>query len=225
MHHKHSHWGVHHDRSHKDHEIQNYRNFGLLFIVCLVSAFGEFFVALLAHSVAAQTDAIHSALTHLPLYGLTFLIGRHVFIHRMNKHEEQHCWEQFMPWCALLIFLGLAMICYASVVKLLSSEIVITDYMLISASIGLCGNIGMIIILSKIGGRTPQRNRFFWLFFWDACGDFLISAVVFVTACAGLAFPWLPIHIIDPILSLGVAVLIACAGINILRKKTPEHIH
>lgn len=225
MHHDHSHWGAPYGPLHENHGIRNYRNYGLLFIVCLLSACGEFFVALLAHSASAQTDAIHSALTHLPLYGLTFWVGRQIVIHRMDTHEEYHYWERFMPWCALLMFSGLAVVGYASIMRLLSSAPIITGYMLTSAGIGLCGNIGMIIMLSKIKGGTSQGNRFLQSLKYDAGGDFLISAVVFTTACAGLVFPWLPIHIIDPILSLGVAILIACAAINILRKKPPEHVH
>lgn len=220
--HGHTHDYVIHPHSHAEQLRHEYHNYCYLFAVSLVAAVGEFLIALLlAHSVSAQADAIH-ALTHVALIGLAFWISRQIYTRHMNPHRAHDYREKFIIFYVLLVFLGLVWISYMSIVKLLSSEIVVSSYMLASVSVGLCGNIIALFILktiSRIHGNAYTHTAHQWLRL-DTWGDFIFSVIVLITSLAGILFSALPIKVIDPIISIGAAVWIGWSGIQILRKKT-----
>ena len=194
----------------------------------LVSTCGEFLPALLlAHSVSAQADAIHG-LVHLSLYSVALWVSRQVLIRNMDAHAEYHYREKFTAIYMPLIFVSLAWVAYASVAKFFSPENVATNYMLTSVSIGICGNIICLRILAsiwRIQGNAPHKGKAHRLLSWDALGDSLFSAIVLATALAGLKFPQLPIHFIDPVVSLGGIAWISWLCMRVLREKTPHHSH
>lgn len=228
----HGHWHTHdhvindmvtHPHSHTEKLQHEYYSYCYLFAVSLVAAVGEFFIALLlAHSVSAQADAIHG-LTHLALYGLALWVSRQIHIRRMNPHSAHHYREEFIIFYVLLVFLGLAWISYMSIVKLLSSETVVSTYMLASVSLGLSGNIIALVILntiSKMQGEVAHTHTAHRWLSLDTWGDFVFSVIVLITSLSGILCPALPIRVIDPIISIGAAAWIGWSGTQILREKT-----
>ena len=228
MSHGHSHAGIMHGQTHAKNNAHEYRKYCWLFTASLVSFVAPFLIALLlAHSVAAQADAIHE-LTHLSLYAIALWVSKRVLMHNMDAHTEYHYREKFTIFYAPLIFISLAWVCYTSIAKLFTPEYVATGYMLIGVSLGICGKIIELWILSEIlnmQGDASHKVKALWLLIYDALGDFVFSVTVLATACAGLMLPWLPIRIIDPILSLLGIVWIGALCIRVLRGKTPHHSH
>lgn len=218
-HHDHA---IPHIHSHGEEHRREYRTYCCLFIVSFIGASMEFLIALLlARSVSAQADAIH-AFTHLALYGLSLWISRQIFIRRMNRHDAYHYREQFLIFYVLLVFTGLVWICYTSITKLFSYEAVVSSYMLMSVTAGLLSNIialGILRSLSKMHGNATSEHRTHQWLSLDTWWDFMFSVIVLATALLGIGFPSLPIHMIDPILSLGAVIWMAYSGIQILRKK------
>lgn len=222
MSHSHDHHGIVTDLAHIEKHMHEYRNYRYLFVVGSVGAIAEFLIALVfAHSVSAQADAIH-ALTHLSLYALAFWVSGQIMIRKMNPHEAYHYHEQFLNLYATLVFVGLAWILFTSITKLRSSESVITTYMLMSVSVGLCANIIALKILNGISKFKNEDTRIHRAHQWlslDTWGDFAFSVIVLIASLASLLFPSLPIRIIDPIISLGAVVWIGWSGVQILKGK------
>ena len=187
-----------------------------------MGAIAEFLIALLlAHSVSVQADAIH-ALTHLSLYALACFVSGRIVARNMNPHEAYHYQEKFLYCYALLIFAGLAWILFTSITKLQSSQNVITTYMFMSAGIGLCANIIALYILngiSKAHIEVSHKHRTHQLLNVDTWGDLAFSVIVLVTSIASLLYPWLPIHIIDPVISFGAIGWIGWSGTRIIIDK------
>lgn len=222
MSHSHDHHGIIADLTHAEQHMHEYRNYRKLFVVGSIGAIAEFLIALiLAHSVSAQADAIH-ALTHVSLYALACLVTRQIVIRGMNAHQAYHHHKKFLSHFALLIFVGLVWICYMSISKLASPETVVSSYMLIGVSVGLCANIISLKILnriSKLKSETAPTHKTHRLLSLDAWGDSTFSVIVLITSLASLLFPSLPIRIIDPMISLGAVVWIGWSGVQILRGK------
>ena len=219
MSHGHSHVGMMHTHAHEEKNMREYRNYCYLFVVSFVSAAAEFLIALLlAHSVSAQADAIH-ALTHFALYTLALFVSRQIYLRRMNTHAAYHYRNRFVFVYALLVFIGLAWIIYMSIAKLFSLDIVASNYMLLSVGIGLCGNIVALKLMntiSKIHGEALRQHTTHRWISLDTWGDFAFSVIVLITSLAGLLFPVLPIHVIDPVISLAAAIWIGASGTRIL---------
>ena len=222
MSHGHSHAGMMHGHSHEEKNMREYRNYWYLFVVSIVSATAEFLVALLlAHSVSAQADAIH-ALTHFALYALAVFVSRQVYVRHMDACAAYQYRDRFIVFYALLVFTGLAWISYMSIAKLRSPDIIASNYMLLSVSIGLCGNIIALKLLnsiSKIYGEIAPVHRAHQWISLDTWGDFAFLLIVLATSIAGILFPTLPIRIIDPVISLVAAAWIGASGIAIMRGK------
>lgn len=220
MRHSHDHHGAIHDHTHAQTQVREYRNYRYLFAVGLIGAIAEFLIALmLAHSVSAQADAIH-ALSHLSLYALACFVSRQIVIRGMDAHRAHHYHEQFLKYYALLVFAGLAWICSMSIIKLASAQIVVSSYMLISVSVGLCANIIALKILHNISNNHHHiihAHKAHKLFTLDAQGDLAISLIVLITSLLYILFPSIPIRMIDPIISFCAALWIGWSGIQIVR--------
>lgn len=214
---------VMHPHAHAQRLRREYINYGYLFGVSFMFAVGEFLIAiLLAHSVSAQTDAIHG-LTHVALYGLAFWVSRQIYMRQMTVHNAHHYRERFIILYVPLVFMGLAWTSYTSVVKLLSSETVVSAYMLASVSVGLCGTVIALRILhtiSTIHREAVHRHTAHHWISLDTWGDFAFSVIVLITSIAAIIASWLPIYIIDPVLSFVGIIWIGLLGVQILRKKT-----
>ena len=223
MSHGHSHAGMMRAHSHEEKNMREYLNYCYLFMVSFVSATAEFLIALLlAHSISAQADAIH-ALTHFALYALALFVSRQIYLRGMNVHAAYHYRDRFIFVYVLLVFIGLAWILYTSIAKLFLPDIVASNYMLLSVGIGLCGNIVALKLMntiSKIHGEVLRQHTTHRWISLDTWGDFAFSLIVLVTSLAGMLFPVLPIHVIDPVISLAAAAWIGASGIVIMRGKT-----
>ena len=224
MSHGHSHADMMHEQTHAQKSRHEYRNYCYLFAVSIASAGAEFLIALLlAHSVSAQADAIH-ALTHLSLYALALWVSRQVLIRRMDAHAAHHYREKFLIFYALFVFIGLAWIFYTALAKISSSEPVVSNYMLISGIVGLCGNIVALRLLrtiSKIHGEAVHARADHQWISLDTWGDFALSILVVYNAMTAL----LSIRLLDVIASFGAVVWIGVSGLRILKKKTFNHSH
>ncbi len=222
MSHGHDHHGVIQDHTHAERCMYEYHNYRYLFVVSFVGAIAEFFIALvLAHSVSAQADAIH-ALTHLALYALACFVSRQIITCRMDPHQAYHYHEKFLKLYALFVFIGLAWVSYTSIIKLWSPEIVISGYMLLGVSIGLFANIIALKILNDISKKQHEVIHKHTAYAWirlDTWGDFAFSVIVLITSLASLAFPLMPIRVIDPVISLIGVAWIALSGAQILKGK------
>ena len=220
--HSHSHEGVPHTHGHHESNVHEYRNYCYLFIVSILSAGAEFLIALfLAHSVSAQADAIH-ALTHLMLYALALYVSRNVYVRHMSAHDAFHYRDKFVTLYVALVFVGLAWITYTSIIKLMTSDVVATGYMLLSVTIGLTGNIIALKLLNSISKMHTQTGHSHRAHRWinlDAWGDFAFSVIVLITSIAGMMFPSLPVRIIDPLISIAAVIWIGGSGIQMLRTK------
>ena len=223
MNHGHNHAGMMRAHSHEEKNMREYRNYWYLFVVSVVSATAEFLIALLlAHSVSAQADAIH-ALTHLALYALALFVSRQIYIRHMDMRAAYQYRDKFIVFYAAFVFVGLAWISYMSIAKLRSFDSVVSHYMLLSVSIGLCGNIIALKLLhaiSKIHGEIAHAHRTHQWISLDTWVDFAFSVIVLVTSIAGILFPTLPIRGIDSIISLAAVIWIGTSGIAIMRGKT-----
>ncbi|MDP3778446.1 MAG: cation transporter [bacterium] len=226
MGHSHGHGHHHHGdiiNPHVQQSLREYQNYFWLFAVGLVSAAGEFLLALLlANSVSAQADAIHS-LTHIALYAFALWISRQIYTRQMNPQEAYDYRDTFLIFYVLPVFLGLAWILYTSVTKLFSPEHVLSSYMLASVGIGLAGNIIALKILntiSKIHGEAVRHHTAHRWLSLDTWGDFAFSLIVLITSIMGMAFPLLPINMIDLVVSTAGVIWIGWSGIQIIRKKT-----
>lgn len=223
MSHAHAHHGIIHDYAHAQRTIYIYQNYRYLFAVSIVGAAAEFLVALLmTHSVSAQTDAMHT-LTHLSLYALAYWVSKQIVIRRMDAHRAYHYHKHFFKYYAFLTFAGLAWVCSMSIIKLVSAETVVGNaYMLLSVGAGLCANIIALKILGNIStndDKTAHTHRRHKLFILDAKGDIAISVIVLLTSLLYIKFPSLPIHIIDPVISLAALGWIGWSGIQIVKGK------
>lgn len=220
--HPHAHNDLAHLHPHTEISRREYYYYCLLFPISIVAAFGEFLIALLfAHSSSAQADAIH-AITHITLYGLALLVSRNIHKRRMDAQTAHAYRGKFLVLYMLLVFLGLGWIIYVSLIKLISSETVVSAYMLLSVGIGLCGNIIALIILNAIakihGDAIYHHAAHRWLNL-DAWGDFAFSVGILIIAGIGILFPTFPTHIVDSVFSLIVVVWIGWSGIQILYKR------
>ena len=222
MSHSHDHHDVVADFAHAERHLHVYRNYRYLFAIGFIGAIAEFLIALvLAHSVSVQADAIH-ALTHLSLYALACVVSGQIVARNMNPHEAYHYQEKFIYLYALLIFVGLAWILFTSITKLQSSENVITTYMFMSAGIGLSANIIALKILnaiSKAHVEVVHKHRTHQLLNKDTRGDLAFSVIVLITSITSLSYPWLPIRIIDPVISFGAIGWIGWSIIRIIINK------
>ena len=224
MSHGHSHLHPIRIHSHEEKNRRVYRNYCYLFIVSFVSAIGEFLIALLlAHSVSAQADAIHS-MVHVSLYGIALWISKNILYKKMNEHEASHYREKFITLFAIIVFSSLGLVLYNSIARLLSSEAIVSEYMLLSVAVGLSGNMIALKILNtitKIQGGAASKNTTHNLLSLDTWGDFAISILVLFTAVVALV----PIWLLDFLISLGAVAWIGVSGLRILKKKTFNHSH
>lgn len=223
MDHRHNHCGLLYEDTHSHGNVREYKNYCYLFIISIIGALAEFIIALFyAHSSSAQADAIH-ALTHVALFAIAYGVSKKIVTRNMNTHEAYHYHEKFLNLYAILVFTGLTWVLYTSIIKLWSYEYVVTKYMLISVSVGLCANIIALLLLnsmSKIRGSTSHQHRAHQWLNLDTWGDLAFSVIVLFTSVISLMIPSLPLHYIDPIISLGAVIWIAWSGIQIFKHKT-----
>ena len=160
----------------------------LLFWISTVSSSGELITAwLLANSAAAQADALH-ALSHSAWYGVAIYeykkFGHSIF----DSEEDGHAHHHFTVAYAILFFVSLGAVLIEAVFKLIHPAPIIPTYMLLSAGIGISGNIISIAIIWRMKPFYNVNPRFDQIW-WHALADIGVSVPVFSYALFLYFFP------------------------------------
>jgi len=186
-----------------------------------MGASGEFFIALfLAHSGAAQADAIH-AFTHLLLYFAILFTNRIMRGNMISIEGKQQLYKRFNMLYASTVFIGLAWIVSDAIYKFMYYTQVVSGYMLLSVCVGISANIITLTIirhLNKFRTDVETRDKSHKWLRLHALGDFLISVAVLLTAITSLMIPSLPLSYIDPTVTLGIAAGVGWSGHKIMRQ-------
>ena len=199
------------------------RNIFLAFILNLAFSIFEFFGGIFTGSVAIISDAIHDI-------GDAMSIGVSFFLERKSKKQPD---EKYTFGYArysvigsvittLILLFGSVMVIYNAVVRMISPTEINYDGMIIFAVIGLLINF-VAALLTREGGSLNQRAVNLHML-----EDVLGWAVVLIGA---IVMRLTDISIIDPIMSIGVAIFILINAIRNLKavlelflEKTPHDI-
>jgi len=208
--HDHSEDGHHHEAGHAHiHPVTS--NLKVAFFLNLTFTIIEFIGGVLTNSMAILADAIHDL-------GDTFAIGSSLFLENYAQKGRSKTfsfgYKRFSPLSALInsiiLLVGSIIIVYESVPRLLNPEPVASEGMLYLAILGVLMNGAAVLRLKKGGNSINQRTVMLHLM-EDALGwvAVLIGSIVMLFA---------DIPIIDPILSLGIALYILWNAFKNLRK-------
>ena len=202
--------GHHHDHDHAhSHSVTG--NLKVAFFLNLSFTIIEFIGGALTNSMAIFSDAIHDL-------GDTFAIGAALFLenysHRGRSKNFSFGYKRFSPLSALInsviLLAGSLIIIVESVPRLLNPEPVNAEGMLYLAIAGVVFNGAAVLRLRNKESSVNQRTVMLHLM-EDALGwvAVLIGSIVMLFA---------DIPIIDPILSLGIALYILWNAFKNLRK-------
>ncbi|MEM9834778.1 MAG: cation diffusion facilitator family transporter, partial [Bacteroidota bacterium] len=199
-------------------------NLKIAFLLNLLFTIIEVVGGILTNSVAILADAVHDL-------GDTFAIGSALFLENYAQKGRNKTfsfgYKRFSPLSALInsiiLLVGSIIIVYESVPRLLNPEPVASEGMLYLAVLGVLMNGAAVLRLMKGGNSINQRTVMLHLM-EDALGWVAVligSAVMLVTN-------WV---IIDPLLSVGIALFILWNAFKNLRKvlmiflqATPENL-
>ncbi len=211
--------GHHHEH---DHSVTG--NLKVAFFLNLAFTILEFIGGVLTNSMAVLSDAIHDL-------GDTFAIGSSLFLENYSQKGRSKNfsfgYKRFSPLSALInsiiLLVGSLIIIIESVPRLLNPEPVNAEGMLYLAILGVAFNGAAVIRLKKKGSSVNQRTVMLHLM-EDALGwvAVLIGSIVMMLAY---------IPIIDPVLSLGIALYILWNAfknlksvLHIFLQGTPENV-
>lgn len=199
-----------------------------LFVISVVAAFLEFFIARkFAGSSSAQADAIHS-FVHSFWYCTPIFIDGWVRWRNLSELREIRLRTRYGVVNGFILFAALAyIVLFEAIPKFYQAEPITANFMLLSVSVGITGNVIALRILQKTRRHSPhhhlhgllhqQKVQIRKLFILDATGDLWISVVVFAEALLILtissvswALPYLPYiyRYIEPSLTLVIVAII-----------------
>jgi len=221
--HDHSEHGHHPEAGHAHiHPVTN--NLKVAFFLNLSFTIIEFIGGVLTNSMAILADAIHDL-------GDTFAIGSSLFLENYAQKGRSNTfsfgYKRFSPLSALInsiiLLVGSIIIVYESVPRLLNPEPVASEGMLYLAILGVLMNGAAVLRLKKGGNSINQRTVMLHLM-EDALG----WVAVLIGSGVMLLTNWV---IIDPILSIGIALFILWNATKNLRgvlriflQATPENV-
>lgn len=202
--------GHHHDHEHAhSHSVTG--NLKVAFFLNLAFTIIEFVGGALTNSMAILSDAIHDL-------GDTFAIGASLFLenysHKGRSKNFSFGYKRFSPLSALInsviLLAGSLIIIVESVPRLMNPEPVNAEGMLYLAIAGVAFNGAAVIRLKNKDSSVNQRTVMLHLM-EDALGwvAVLIGSIIMMFA---------DVPIIDPILSLGIALYILWNAFKNLRK-------
>ncbi|WKN41751.1 cation diffusion facilitator family transporter [Tunicatimonas pelagia] len=218
---KHDHDHHHHGGTHV-HPVTS--NLKVAFFLNLLFTIIEFIGGALTNSVAILADAVHDL-------GDTFAIGSALFLENYSEKGRSNTfsfgYKRFSPLSALInsiiLLVGSIIIAYESIPRLLNPEPVASEGMLYLAILGILMNGAAVLRLKKGGNSINQRTVMLHLM-EDALG----WVAVLIGSGVMLLTNWV---IIDPILSIGIALFILWNAFKNLRKvlmiflqATPENL-
>ena len=212
-HYSHRH-GRRHDRGHHHHDYKSATiqrlgwSLGITLGVMVVEIFGGW----LCRSIALISDAGHM-LTHAVALGISIagiLIARRPACH----HRSFGLWRAEVVAAfvnALFLLLVTAWIVYESIERLMNPVEIQTGPMLLVALLGLLVNIVSILLLESKRHGDMNVHSVFLHMIADAASSVAIIAAALVIRYTG--WVWL-----DPIVSIGIAVLILLWAKNLLKE-------
>lgn len=224
--HQHDHAGHDHDHSGHDHAHAHSitSNLKVAFFLNLSFTIIEFIGGIFTNSMAILADAIHDL-------GDTFAIGSSLFLENYAQKGRSKTYsfgyKRFSPLSALInsviLLVGSIIIVYESVPRLLNPEPVDYQGMLYLAIFGVLMNGAAVLRLKKSSDSINQRTVMLHLL-EDALG----WVAVLVGSIVMLLTDW---ALIDPLLSVGIALFILWNAFKNLRKvmriflqATPENV-
>ncbi|MGB3588727.1 MAG: cation diffusion facilitator family transporter [Tunicatimonas sp.] len=212
----------HHHGSAHVHPVTN--NLKVAFFLNLLFTIIEFIGGALTNSVAILADAVNDL-------GDTFAIGSALFLENYSQKGRSKNFsfgfKRFSPLSALInsviLLVGSIIIVYESVPRLLNPEPVQSEGMLYLAILGVLMN-GAAVLRLKSGGDSINQRTVMLHLMEDALG----WIAVLIGSGIMLLTDWV---IIDPILSIGIALFILWNAFKNLRKvsmiflqATPENL-
>lgn len=199
-------------------------NLKVAFVLNLLFTIIEFIGGALTNSVAILADAVHDL-------GDTFAIGSALFLENYSEKGRSKTfsfgYKRLSPLSALInsiiLLVGSIIIVYESIPRLLSPEPVQAEGMLYLAMLGVLMN-GAAVLRLKRGGNSINQRTVMLHLMEDALG----WVAVLIGSGVMLLTDWV---IIDPILSIGIALFILWNAFRNLRKvlmiflqATPENV-
>ena len=199
------------------------KNILFAFILNLAFSIFEFIGGIFTGSVAIISDAVHDI-------GDATSIGASYFLEKKSKKQPD---EKYTYGYArysvigsvittLILLLGSAMVIYNAVLRIINPTEINYNGMLIFAIIGICVNFGAALITRKGDSLNQKTVNLHML------EDVLGWIVVFIGA---IVMSFTDITIIDPLMSIGVAIFILINAIKNLGKvlelfleKTPRNL-
>ncbi|MEO0332048.1 MAG: cation diffusion facilitator family transporter [Bacteroidota bacterium] len=217
-----------HDHNHHQHGRAHVHpvtsNLKVAFLLNLFFTIIEFVGGALTNSVAILADAVHDL-------GDTFAIGSALFLENYSQKGRSKTfsfgYKRFSPLSALInsiiLLVGSIIIVYESIPRLLNPEPVASEGMLYLAILGVLMN-GAAVLRLKRGGNSINQRTVMLHLMEDALG----WVAVLIGSGLMLVTNWV---IIDPILSIGIALFILWNAFKNLRKvlmiflqATPENM-
>lgn len=194
------------------------RDYWCIFLLAILAAGVEFWLATEhAKSSAALADAIH-AFVHSILYAITAFTGW--LFQRRNYLPERRQKKSVLLGVVVytpIILLGLGyVVIYEAWPRLFRPEPVVTEFMFISALIGLIANLLAWLGLQEIKTRHGAEDARHSLLSLDALEDILISLAVLTGA---VSIKTTGIYRIDAIITIGAALWITWQVYKILQKE------
>jgi cobalt-zinc-cadmium efflux system protein len=182
-------------------------------VATFVLVFGEFVAGYLGHSIALISDAIHN-LTDVPSLVISWLAIRWAL--RPPTQEKTYGYHRAGILAAfvnaVLLSVAAAFLIYESVDRLRNPVEVRAGIMVWMSLLALVINGG--ITLAVHSGRKDLNVRAVWI---HNLGDALSNIAIFVGALVirNTGANW-----IDPLLSIGIGVMVLWSGTGILREST-----
>ena len=195
----------------------------IAFILNLAFSIFEFIGGMITGSVAILSDAIHDLAD-------AFSIGVSFFLEKRSGKQPDSVYTYGYARLSVLgsvittsmLLIGSVIVIYNAISRLITPTPVHYTGMIIFAIVGVCVNLGAALITSRGNGLNQKAVNLHMM------EDVLGWIVVLIGAVIMRFTDWV---MIDPILSIGVAVFIAVnaiktlkAGVNIFMEKSPDGV-
>lgn len=215
-----------HDHHHHDHNIRDINSNLLLWCMAFTGGFAvvEAIVGYLTHSIALQSDALHmltDAMGLLIAYAANIISRRPATIMLTFGYGKA---EALGALINCIFTLVLTCILFIEIIYRIFQPVEVSGAgVFITASIGLIVNL---IIAYSLHRHTSSLN--IKAAFIHVLGDLLASIIAII---AGAIIYYTSYYLIDPILSLGLVVILLISNYNVIKRSiivlmagVPEHL-
>jgi cobalt-zinc-cadmium efflux system protein len=203
----------HHDRHHHHHDISGNKLFIAIVLNSIITV-AQIAGGIISGSLALLSDALHNFSDVMAL-----LISW--FAHRISGREADNTktfgFKRAEIVAALFnasVLAGIgAYLVYASVLRLIHPEPVLSDWVIWMGTLGIIVNGGSLFLL-EADAHTNMNIRAAYL---HLLGDVLTSVAVVL---GGIAIAFWQIYWIDPLVSIVIALYLITASIGLIREST-----